>query len=113
MKNSVTTQEKRAVREELQRPVREESQRPENRRWVQPQVNIIESRDGYTLEAEMPGVGKDGLEVLLDGNELTIMGRKSFVPIQGQSVYRESNDYDYRRTFELDPAIDTRRVVAR
>ena len=105
MKNSVTMQEKPAVREE--------SQRLESRRWVQPQVNIIESRDGYTLEAEMPGVGKEGLEVLLDGNELTIMGRRNSVPLQAQLVYRESNDYDYRRSFELDPVIDTSRLVAR
>ena len=111
MKNSVTTQE-RPVGEESQGPVREES-RPENRRWVQPQVNIIESRDGYTLEAEMPGVGKEGLEVLLDGNELTIVGRRNPATVQAQLVYRESNDYDYRRTFELDPVIDTSRVIAR
>jgi HSP20 family protein len=113
MKNSVTTQEKSAVRGESQRPTREESQRPESRRWVQPQVNIIASRDGYTLEAEMPGVGKEGLEVLLEGTELTIVGRRNPAPIQSQPVYRESNDYDYRRTFELDPLIDTGRVVAR
>ena len=105
MKNSVTMQEKPAVREE--------SQRPENRRWVQPQVNIIESRDGYTLEAEMPGVGKEGLEVLLDGNELTIVGRKNPALGKAQLVYRESDDYDYRRSFELDPVIDTSRLVAR
>lgn len=113
MKNSVTSEEKSAVRGESQRPVHEELQRPENRRWVQPQVNISESREGYTLEAEMPGVGKEGLEVLLDGNELTIVGRKNLASVQAQSVYRESNDYDYRRTFELDPVIDTNRVVAR
>ena len=105
MKNSVTMQEKPAVREE--------SQRPENRRWVQPQVNIIESRDGYTLEAEMPGVGKEGLEVLLDGNELTIVGRKNPALGKAQLVYRESDGYDYRRSFELDPVIDTSRLVAR
>lgn len=113
MKDSVTTHEMGAVRGEPQRAIREESQRPEDRRWVQPQVNIIEARDGYTLEAEMPGVGKEGLEVLLDGNELTIVGRKNLAQVKAQSVYRESNDYDYRRTFELDPVIDTGRVVAR
>lgn len=105
MKNNVIAQENRAVRDE--------SQRPGHRQWIQPQVNIIESRDGYVLEAEMPGVGKDGLEVLLDGNELTITGRRNLVPVQAQLVYRESNDYDYRRSFELDPVIDTSRVAAR
>ena len=93
------------------RPVREERQ--ERRGWIQPPVNIIESRDGYVLEAEMPGVSRDGLEVLLEGNELTIVGRRTAESTQAQLVYRESADRDYRRTFELDPAIDTGRITAR
>jgi HSP20 family protein len=88
-------------------------QRQERRGWVQPQVNIVESRDGYFLEAEMPGVGKDGLEVLLEGNELTIVGRRTMEVLNAQLLYRESADRDYRRSFELDPAIDTSRINAR
>src|SRR5690348_10452709 len=97
MKNGIATQENRTFREQ---------QQPERRRWIQPQVNIVETRDGYVLEAEMPGVGKEGLDVLLEGNELTIVGRKNPVSGDAQLVYRESNDFDFRRTFELDPAID-------
>lgn len=88
-------------------------QRPEVRGWVQPQVNITESQDGYQLEAEMPGVNKDGLEVLLENNELTIVGRRTGELAEAQLVYRESADRDFRRTFELDPAIDTGRITAR
>lgn len=98
-----TTNENRSARD----------QRLERRGWVQPQVNIVESRDGYVLEAEMPGVRKDGLEVLLEGNELTIVGRPSGEIAEAQLLYRESADRDYRRTFELDPAIDTARITAR
>jgi|SRR5687767_7247571 len=107
MNNGVTTaQENRAPREQRQ-------DRLERRGWVQPQVNITETQDGYILEAEMPGVGKDGLEVLLEGNELTIVGRRSVEMGEAQLLYRESADRDYRRTFELDPAIDTGRINAR
>jgi HSP20 family protein len=107
MNNSVTTtQENRAPREQRQ-------DRLERRGWVQPQVNITETQDGYILEAEMPGVGKDGLEVLLEGNELTILGRRNAELGDTQLLYRESSDRDYRRTFELDPAIDTGRINAR
>jgi HSP20 family protein len=107
MNNGVTTtQENRAPREQRQ-------DRLERRGWVQPQVNITETQDGYILEAEMPGVGKDGLEVLLEGNELTILGRRSADMGDAQLLYRESADRDYRRTFELDPAIDTGRINAR
>jgi HSP20 family protein len=107
MKNSVTTtQENRTPRDQRQ-------DRLERRGWVQPQVNITENQDRYVLEAEMPGVGKDGLEVLLEGNELTIIGRRPPEADTAQLLYRESSDRDYRRTFELDPAIDTGRISAR
>lgn len=97
------------------RPVREQGQvQPQDRRgWIQPAVNIVENRDGYILEAEMPGVNKEGLEVLLEGNELTIVGRRGTGPEGADCVYRESYDRDFRRTFELDPTIDTARISAR
>ena len=105
MANSVTTQENR--------PVRDQQQGQSRRGWILPQVNIVESKDGYVLEAEMPGVNKAGLEILLEGNELTIVGRRNADVPNAQLVYRESPDRDYRRTFELDPAIDTGRINAR
>lgn len=84
------------------------------RGWVQPNVDIVETKDGYVLEAEMPGVTKDGLEVLLEGNELTIVGRRKESPNgTSQLVYRESVDRDFRRVFELDPTIDKARIGAK
>src|SRR5689334_8348460 len=106
MNTTVGTQEKRPVRE--QRP-----EKQEHRGWLQPQVNIVETPEAYLLEAEMPGVGKDGLEVLLEGNELTLIGHRFGNLENAQLVYRESFDRDFRRSFELDPTIDTTRIAAR
>lgn len=92
------------------RPTRE--QQPDRKGWLQPQVNIVERTDGYLLEAEMPGVSKDGLDLILEGNELTIIGHRKNTVAEAQQVYRESLDRDYRRSFELDPAIDTKGIVA-
>ncbi len=102
------------TKNETNTPVREE--RPQNngaRRHVAPRVNIVENKDGYHLEAEMPGVGKDGLEVLLENNELTIVGRRARYAPEADCLYRESRDFDYRRTFVLDPTIDTGKIQAR
>jgi HSP20 family protein len=77
------------------------------RNYVSPNVNITESKDGYLLEAEMPGVNKEGLELLLEGNELTIVGHRQTGAIDGQLLYRESSPTDYRRIFVLDPTIDS------
>jgi HSP20 family protein len=97
------------------RPVREQNNAPQQpqRGYLQPPVNVVETKDGYILEAEMPGVGKDGLEVLLEDNELTIVGKRRPVYEGGEPLYRESVDRDYRRSFVLDPAIDTAKISAR
>ena len=81
--------------------------------FVSPVVNIFETKDGYRLEAEMPGVSKEGLEITLEGNEITITGHRHVEPMVGEPLFRESRDVDFRRVFELDPAIDTSRISAR
>jgi len=82
------------------------------RAWVAPEVNIYETADGYVLEAEMPGVTKEKLEITLEGNTLTFVGRRNNEVVQGTVLYRESEPVDYRRVFELDPAIDTNKISA-
>lgn len=80
--------------------------------FVTPRVDITETREGYELRAEMPGVDKSALELVLDGNELTIVGRRPAPPEKLELIYRESSPLQYMRKFELDPAIDTSRVTA-
>ena len=81
--------------------------------YIAPNVNIFETQEGYVLQAEMPGVSKDGLEVTVEGSEITITGRRSPDTVAGQTLFRERNTADYRRVFELDPAIDTGKVSAK
>lgn len=81
--------------------------------YAAPNVNIFETQEGYVLQAEMPGVGKDGLDITLEGNEITITGRRNPDTVVGQALFRERNLADYRRVFELDPAIDTTKVSAK
>lgn len=81
--------------------------------YIAPNVNIFETQEGYVLQAEMPGVSKEGLEITLEGNEITIVGRRNPEKVNGQILFRESNKADFRRVFELDPAIDTGKVSAK
>jgi HSP20 family protein len=81
--------------------------------FVSPEVNICETKDGYVLQAEMPGVNKDGLEITLEGDEITIVGHRQVEQLNGESLFRESREAGYRRVFQLDPAIDTGKVSAR
>jgi HSP20 family protein len=78
-----------------------------------PRVDIVETPDAYCLEAEMPGVNKEGLEVLVNGDELTIRGRRAASTLGAEYRYRESNGKDYRRAFTMSPAIDTAKISVR
>ena len=81
--------------------------------FISPEVNIFETKDGYVLQAEMPGVNKEGLEITLEGNEITLTGRPTTEVVPGETLFRERHSADYRRLFDLDPAIDTARISAR
>src|SRR5207302_10273236 len=100
--NTTTQQEPRAV---ANRATRQE--------FLSPEVNIFETKDGYVLEAEMPGVSKDGLEITLEANEITIVGHREPDKVTGQPLFCERRVSDYRRIFELDPAIDTAKISAK
>lgn len=80
--------------------------------YITPAVNLRETKDAWILEAEMPGVNRNGIEVTVQNNELNLVGRRC-EETPGGIVYRESRLADYRRTFDLDPAIDAAKIVAK
>jgi len=102
--NAVTTQKKEG-------PLTKE--RVNQDRFLTPEVDIYENKDEYVLEADMPGVTKEGLELTLDEQVLTIIGHRSHEAVQGNPLYRESQPYDFRRVFELNPAIDAGKINAK
>jgi HSP20 family protein len=81
--------------------------------FVAPAATVLENADGYTLEVEMPGVSKENLEMWVENNELTILGRRSIPAVEGTLIHRESRPENFRRTFELDPSIDAEKISAR
>ena len=99
-----TTLEKETPRKAERAPAEE---------FIAPEVNISETKEGYVLEAEMPGVNKDGLEITLENNELTIVGRRNRETVSGEPLFRERSAAHFRRVFELDPAIDTGGINAK
>lgn len=85
----------------------------QSEQFVAPPASVIEAGDGYTLEVEMPGVTKDGLDISVENNELTIIGRRSLPVVEGTLIHHESRPENFRRTFELDPSIDANKISAR
>jgi HSP20 family protein len=85
--------------------------RAQREEYILPAVNIHQDAEGYTLEVEMPGVPKSGVEVTFEDGKLALVGRRERVA-EESCTYRESSDADYRRVFDLDPTIDTARIEA-
>jgi HSP20 family protein len=81
--------------------------------FVSPPATVLENADGYTLEVEMPGVSKENLEMWVENNELTIVGRRSLPSVEGTLLHRESRSENFRRTFEIDPSIDAGKISAK
>ena len=89
------------------------SARRESEKFITPVASVNETPDGYTLELEMPGVNKEGLEISVENNEISIIGRRNISAPEGTLVHRESSPHNYRRSFEIDPSIESAKIAAR
>ena len=90
-----------------------ESDRSQAEQFITPAASVTEISDGYMLEIEMPGVKKDGLEISVENNELTIIGRRSLPSVEVTLIHRESRPENFRRVFEIDPSIDANKISAK
>ncbi|MEY2503957.1 MAG: hypothetical protein QOG27_237 [Verrucomicrobiota bacterium] len=81
--------------------------------FIAPAATVLENADGYILKVEMPGVSKENLDMWVENNELTIVGRRSTPSVEGTLLHRESRAENFRRAFELDPSIDAEKISAK
>ena len=81
--------------------------------FITPVASVTEDGDAYQLKVEMPGVNKEGLEISVENNELSIIGRRALPPIDGTIIHRESRPENFQRVFELDPSIDGDKISAK
>ena len=90
----------------------EAEKRPARIKYITPAVSIYEDSDGYTLELELPGASKESVNVEVTNGELIITGTKDPRP-EGERIYGESTRADYRRVFDLDPAVKISEITAK
>ena len=80
-------------------------------RYVTPAVDIYETLDGLVVKADLPGVTKDGLDLRVENNLLTIRGRASHCA-PGEMLYREYQLANFFRQFELSDKVDQQNISA-
>lgn len=91
-------------------PKAREATRAEDR-YVAPAVDIYETPEELVLVADLPGVGKDELDVRVEEDVLTIRGTtKHAAP--GEVLWQEFELPNYFRQFELSEVIDQEKISA-
>lgn len=91
---------------------RDENQTTE-RRTVRPVGNICQERDAVMLRLEMPGVHKDGIDININGDTLTILGRRDTYADDVTFLVHERRDADFRANYTLDQRVDREKVEAK
>jgi HSP20 family protein len=80
---------------------------------VYPPVNLWEDADRYVLEAELPGVKAEAVEVAVVDGVLSIKGaRDAGAPEAGGFLRRERICGAFARSIELPPGVDSTAVQA-
>jgi len=87
---------------------------PGERVLFTPPIDIYESEEGLVLIADLPGVSVKSLELQVQDNKLTLLGRvASVVPAGARLVHKEYEMGDFLRSFILSENVDHERVTAR
>jgi HSP20 family protein len=107
----MTTEQELQVQQKREVDKKPEGTTPARR--FQPVTDIFETQDALKVVLEMPGVDKDGVEVRVENDVLTIDGQVDFSKYQGLSpIYTEYNVGNYTRSFHLSNKIDQERISA-
>jgi len=81
--------------------------------WT-PSVDFSENEQEYIVRLEAPGVAKEDLEVNLDGQTLTLSGRRDFAKEEKTEEYfwQEREQGRFVRAIQLPGAVDKAKVTA-
>jgi HSP20 family protein len=79
-----------------------------------PSVDFSENEKEYLIRLEAPGVAKEDLEVNLDGQTLTLSGRRDFAKEEKTEEYfwREREQGRFVRTIQFPTPVDASKVDA-
>ncbi len=83
------------------------------RLWA-PAVDITENEHEIVLEAELPGMKKEEIDVQLNGDTLTLRGeRKIESSEKGEQYLRVERQYGaWQRSFQIEIPIDVQNITA-
>ncbi len=76
-------------------------------RAIRPMVDVFEDKSGITIQADMPGVARDRLDIQIDNDSLSIEGRAELSMPEGmEALYADVRSTLYQRSFSLSSELD-------
>lgn len=87
---------------------------PPPRWFCTPPIDIFDTEAGLVLRADLPGVTADDLELQVEDNRLTLLGKVTPpVPPEARLIYQEYRVGDFLRSFILSDDVDHERINAK
>ena len=80
-------------------------------RYIAPPVDIYETEDALMVVADLPGVDKDGVDLRVEDNVLTIKGKANYNP-PANAIREEFSLQGYYRQFQLSDEVDQEKISA-
>ena len=80
--------------------------------YFTPAVDIYESDAEVVLLADMPGVEPDKVDIDLKDDTLSLVGRVTAEPEEGNSLLREYRTGNYFRNFRISDVVDREKISA-
>lgn len=85
----------------------------ENTTPITPYVDIFEDDDGVTLQADLPGVTREGLSIEVEGETLRLQGEvKTEERSDWHSLHTEVVSTHYQREFTLGSELNSEAIEA-
>jgi HSP20 family protein len=79
--------------------------------YLAPPVDIFETEEALTVIADLPGVGKDDVDIRVEDNVLTIKGKSNYA-LHSQAIREEFGLQGYYRQFRLSDEVDQNKISA-
>jgi len=87
---------------------------PVDRYVFTPPIDIFETEQGLVLQADLPGVSIETLDLQVQDNRLTLFGRVvAPVADNARLIHQEYEVGDYLRSFILSDEVDHDRITAK
>lgn len=84
-----------------------------DRNYIIPVVDIYEKDDMYLIFMDMPGVDKDSIEVVAEGDILKVNAKALEVDKEWKPISTEFNISDYKREFSIGNRVNRENIKAK